>query len=173
MENGRYVPGVSDRIFQHWRSFGEWKEMFDYRMTRIHDVNEEYLPWVIHTDPAILQNLFPKSKIINLNNMNVERYLETTAKFPYYYLFNGQKPTTYQKMYTVRLEQLHKTFPDMTFEDYWLYSNGYNKWTPNIRKEYVSSLYQQLRERSLMEHENILNVTWSDYKDPIKEFLNV
>ena len=173
MEDGRYVPGISDRIFNHWRSFGEWKEMFDNRMLMIHDVDEEYLPWVVHLDPAVLHHLFPRSKIINIQNMNVQRYMETTAKFPYYYKFNGQKPTTYVKRYTEKLEQLHKTFPDMTFEDYWLYSNGYSEWTFNIRKEYVSSVYQQLRCRSIMQHDNVLDVTLGNYKEPIKEFLNV
>jgi len=61
----------------------------------------------------------------------------------------------------------------MTFEDYWLYSNGYSEWTFNIRKEYVSSVYQQLRCRSIMQHDNVLDVTLGNYKEPIKEFLNV
>jgi hypothetical protein len=173
MDNGRYVPGVSSRIYRHWNTFDEWKEMFDKRMSRIHNVHENYLPWVIHTSPQILNNLFPNSKIINLMDINIERYMNTTAKFPYYYEFKGQTPTTYVKEYTRELNQLHSEYPNMTFEQYWLYTNGYTEWTAAIIKEYYNHTFEMLSDRVDIEDDNILNVSWGNYKEEIKEFLNV
>jgi hypothetical protein len=148
MKNGYHVPAVSDLIFNHWDSVDKWKSVFDFRMTNVPDVKERYLLWVVHTHPTKLLSLFPNSKIINKIGYDVDRYLATTSKFPYYYAFNGQKPST-QNAYTKELNTLHEMYPDMTFEDYWNYTN---------EGDYKAYVKQMLSEDRYVEHENVVNV---------------
>jgi len=148
MCDGYYVPGVSDLIFNHWDSMVDWKSVFDFRMTKIHDVEEQYLLWVVHTHPEKLLEIFPNSKVINKIGYDVSRYMETSAKFPYYYEFNGQKPST-PNSYTIELETLHKKYPDMTVEDYWNYTN---------EGDFKKHVKKMLSEDRYVEHENVTNI---------------
>ena len=181
MGKNLYVPHIGERTIKFWNNINEWKGMFNERMERITPPKEKYLMWLTHDDPNYLITIFPEAIIINLIDSDptqvAERYLKTTAKFPYYYAFHGQHPRAYITDYDKELSYLHAQFPNMTFEDYWLYTNKkVYQWNELLKSEYKNYIHKEIQQytrlRKQCNHSNVLNITWLTAKNELVKFLD-
>lgn len=171
------VPLLGERIEQWWNL-----EDIDYFYNSIWTkeiekfqsmLETKYIHWVLHDSPKHILARFPNAKIIALVDTDVDavvdRYLETTAKFPCYYHHKNLKPN-YLNDYATAVNSTIEFNDNATEFDLWAFKNG-----PNKRQ------YREFIHNTITEDNNIKNsfydpryikITWETFNvNQVIEFL--
>ena len=170
------VPLIGERVEHYWLDKDlnlyykqNWVEAMNLAGADNIIDSGKYLLWVLHDTPQYLLSRFPKSKIINLIDTNVDatidRYIATTALFPITINNKSIKPN-YQNDYAMNLDNLRKINPTPTYRDFWSWSNHqipfYSTKFDLEYKKYVSSMILQQHAERIKENPEYINVTWDD-----------
>jgi hypothetical protein len=170
------VPLVGERIEKWWNPDDLdffYKEVWTPQMIKFSKVLEtQYLHWILHdNNPMHLLTRFSNAKIISLIDTDmptvVDRYLETTAKFPSYFRMVNLRPT-YLNQYAQDVETIEQQCPDATLQDLWEYQNP----NGNYKQFVKNKLEEDNNERLKVDHPRHLTVTWDDLNlKTIEDFL--
>lgn len=166
------VPLLGERIEVWWNKDDLdyfYNEVWSSQMTKFSELlKTRFLHWILHDTPEHLLNRFPNAKIVSLIDKDIDeivnRYLETTAKFPAYYRMVNLKPA-YLTQHALDVREVENRNPGATLQDLWMYQN------PN--KDYKQFIKNKLdkdnNDRLKVDHPRHLKVTWDDFDLKIVE----
>jgi hypothetical protein len=175
------IPLLGERIERWW-----YPEDVDYFYSNIwaKEIEEfqpmletKYIHWVLHDSPTHILARFPNAKIIALVDTDidavVDRYLETTAKFPCYYHHKNLKPN-YMNDYAVSVELVQQKEKTATERDLWIFNNYYS--VNDYDTDYRNFLYRKITEendiRNQLSDPRYIKITWKTFNiDQVIEFL--
>ena len=165
MVGTKMVPLVGERIELWWHPDDLdyfYNEVWSLQMTEFSEIlDNQYLHWILHDTPMPLLSRFPNAKVISLIDTDMEkvvnRYFETTAKFPAYYRMTNSKPQ-YTTKHVQDMYNLRKQSPDATLQDLWMYQNPGGNYEQFVRNK----LETDNTERLKVDHPRHLKITWDD-----------
>jgi hypothetical protein len=162
-----FVPLIGERIERYWEPeqinyyySNVWSKLMQNK--KIQALDDLYVHWVLHDEPAYIHKRFPKAKIISLIDDNItevaDRYLKTTSLFPIDVTLKGTKPKKKNQL-SKQIASLIKLKPDATELDLWYHLNK-GASSDDYYETIFNKLYFANEQRLNFDHKNHLKVSW-------------
>ena len=149
--------------------------VFKKEFTRLAPSTDKSFVYCTHSKPYELLRWFPECKVINLIHdvdSLVERYMQTTAKFPGWLRMANLVPE--DNPHLIFLQCLRESKKDFTFADIWSQRTHGTLYKDDYYSEYKDSITttftHRMKERVNTNHQLVLNVKDKNWKE-IKQFL--
>ncbi len=174
-----HVPLVGERIERWWSSNDLdyfYKDVWAKEIEKFQPLlKTQYIHWVLHDSPADILSRFPNAKIIALVDTDidavVDRYLETTAKFPCYYHHKNLKPNYLNDHAISVIDLVEKTDHTATEKDLWFFTHN-NKSDKDYRRFVRNKLTKENNIRDKFCDSRYIKITWQTFNiSQVIEFL--
>ena len=167
------IPLVGERVERFWNDTNLdefYNSVWSPAMEETaRDIDEKYIPWVLHDTANYILDRFPNAKVINLVDTDItkiiNRYIETTAVFPIKIENKQIKPST-RNEFSKQLDELEKVNPEPTYRDFWAWTTHsepvYLEQFDAEYLEYVSIMLTVQHAERIKENPKYINVTWDN-----------
>jgi hypothetical protein len=178
--DGKHAPLLGERI-EKWWDASDISQFYNHTWAKIIAqenfqtiLETKYLHWILHDTPEVLHRRFPQAKFIALIDDDIEsvvdRYMETTAKFPVDLKLPDVRPQ-YLNRHAKLIKALTTLYKKPTEQDLWKIYNQNSKDT--YRTAIEKRLTANNKLRAEYNSDRYLKVSWNSFDaDQIFKFLD-
>jgi len=173
--NGK-LPPTWDYVREFFPFPEYYYNVFKTEFARLQPQTDRSFVYCTHSTPSELKQWFPACKVINMiHNVDslVDRYMQTTAKFPGWLRLKGLVHE--DNPHLVFLKCMRELKKEFTIEDIWAQRNHgtmFNKaYYDEYRQSVSNTMHYRMEDRKSTNDSNVLNVETKNWKE-IKLFLS-